>query len=205
MISWQSKISYPFVYLDSSSILRDCAFHKEEYTRQAFKRNPVKFYSMLKNAQQVSLKDNKYYDTISTLLLNQRISMLITMETLSPCVLSDDKRVIHLFGEISSTSKGNNSLDEFKHKEIDNLVLWNESTEIKKYNNAAMTLVNANCVVADASFFQVSIGISLADYIRSETPIIISAIERVEINIGDNYTMCGLPPNEMIKCLLANQ
>ena len=202
MISLTSKEAIPFVYLDSSSLLRCGNYEARMFTRQSFKKNPVKYTHVFQEMWKFSLEDSAYYKNIIKLIDSKRITKLITMETFNPCIQNDSENTIKLFG--TAIVEGLTNSDDFNSESLKSLTLWGESISFKTYNSAALTIADAKCVVADPAFFLISVGLSLMDYVKSTVPLfILSSGKKIEIE-GDNCIKCELSPKDFINHQIAD-
>lgn len=65
--------------------------------------------------------------------------------------------------------------------------------DFETFNKAAITIANAQCIIADAAFFRVSVGRSLAEYIMTGWPFLTASADVKEIEIEGNYILCEFP------------
>lgn len=197
VFQWQSKITYPFTYLDSSYVLRSQKFNTEIITREFYKKHPEQCKKILKEIQLESQEDNDYYEQIEELQLKGRLSTLVTMETFNYDIQGKRPNQIALFGSLNNSKQ----LDISYGWDLEGVVLWEESVDFKTFSKAAIAIANAECIIADAAFFRVSVGKSLAEYIMTGCNFIIASTDLKEIEIEGNYILCELPPNDVIKYL----
>lgn len=199
VLQWQSEIVYPFIYLDSSFILRSQEINTEILTRKFSRKNPEKCKKILKELQLESQNDNDYYKKIDQLQQNGRLSTFITMETLNSYVQVSRPNQIALFGTVNNPAQIN--ITNQQDWNLENTVLWEESVDFKTFNKAAIAIANAKCVIADAAFFQISAGRSLAEYITTGCHFLIASTDIKKIKMGSNYLQCELPPKVLIEYL----
>lgn len=184
------KINCPLVYLDSSNILRTPKSNLEFLTRQFAAKYPQKFHDTLAKIKTSSEYDNEYYWQINELLHQGKIFTLITLETANEMILKHNSQIIALLGKMQTS-------------EEDNLVLWGENVAIKTYHRAAMSIVNALCIVADVNFFKISVGRSLLKYVPTECGFYILSTETVRPPMETDYVVCELTPKKFIQQLFS--
>lgn len=199
MVDWKSRFKYPFIYLDSSSVLRDANVAVEMLTRKFANKNPDKFRCLIQKLKNDSYKDNSYYGKILKLQRKGLISKVITMEVINPYIKSNNENIIKLFGTLNDKIMFRNDNGD-KHI-LDCLTLWNGKIEVSTYNKAALAIANAICVIADSTFLTISVGRSLASYIMSECPFFITAFDNKPLDMEANFTICDLSPKELINYL----
>lgn len=200
MYSTYSDINFPFVYLDSSSILRSSDYAIELFTRKYALKHPQEFLEALEQLKKTSHKDNFYYQQIVLLQKYKKISKLITCETINDVILNNKMEQILLFGAIRDLR-----LDlDFLHQNYRTrkIVLWGESVDVKTYNQAALSIAQAKCVVVDPYFIKLSVGNSLINYISSTCKIILLGFERVDFPLNTNYIRLNTTPEELFTNLL---
>lgn len=188
MYSWEKQIQFPFVYLDSSHIMRSGNSKIEQISRKFLKKYPQISKQILSQIELSSLKDNLYYEKLIRLKKQKKISYLITMEAFNPILIQDSIDTIFLFGKV------------FQNK-FDHITFWGDEIDFKLYNTAAMLIANAECVIADADFFKLSIGKKLREYIPSRCAFMISASSTSLPKSDSDYIECDLPSKEMISYL----
>lgn len=199
MFHWQSEIIYPFIYLDSSFALRSQEINTEILTRKFSKKHPERCKKIFKELQLESQKDNDYYKQIEELQRNGRLSTFITMETLNSFVQVNRPNQITLFGTVNNS--GQIDISNQQDWNFESVVLWGESVDFKTFNKAAIAIANAECIIADAAFFRISAGKSLAEYITTGCHFLIASTDVKKIEIEGNYLQCELLPNDLIKYL----
>lgn len=185
---WESKVRFPFVYLDSSHAIRSGDIKIEQISRKHLKKSPQTFERILDQMKSNSLNDNLYYEKLVWLKSKQKISSLITMETFNPILLNNSSNTTFLFG------KG------LPH-DPSNMVFWNENVDFKLYNAAAMLISNAKCIIADADFFALSVGRELQKYISSICTLIVSTSNTNTPKIDGTYIKCKLSSIELVRHL----
>lgn len=185
---WESKVRFPFVYLDSSHAIRSEDIKIEQISRKHLKKSPQTFERILDQMKSNSLNDNLYYEKLVWLKSKQKISSLITMETFNPILLNNSSNTTFLFG------KG------LPH-DPSNMVFWNENVDFKLYNAAAMLISNAKCIIADADFFALSVGRELQKYISSICTLIVSTSNTNTPKIDGTYIKCKLSSIELVRHL----
>lgn len=188
MDQWKSQIKFPFVYLDSSHIIRSGNLNIERISRKFIKKYPQTSQQILYQLESDSINDNLYYEKLAELKRQGKISSLITMETFNPILLKNASNTVFLFGKA------------IPH-EYSNMVFWNENVDFRLYNTAAMLISNAKCIIADADFFTLSVGTELQKYVPSECTLIVSASSINISKIDGNYMKCGLPSMDIIHYL----
>lgn len=188
MFLWESKVRFPFVYLDSSHAIRSGDIKIEQISRKYLKKSPQTFERILDQMKSNSLNDNLYYEKLVWLKSKQKISSLITMETFNPILLNNSSNTTFLFG------KG------LPH-DPSNMVFWNENVDFKLYNAAAMLISNAKCIIADADFFALSVGRELQKYISSICTLIVSTSNTNTPKIDGTYIKCKLSSIELVRHL----
>ncbi len=199
MSSTYSEIELPFVYLDSSSLLRSSWNTFRSFTRKNAIKHPQKFLHTLEELKILSQKDTQYYQQIIQLQQNTMISSLITFEAIHNSIRNNAMDQIALFG-ILDNLKVDLSTEQILWPE--NLVLWGETVDVKTYNQAAITIANANCVVIDPNFIKLSVGKSLTNYISSTCRVVALGLESVELPLDIKFSHCKLLPEEFVANLL---
>ena len=185
---WESQVRFPFFYLDSSHAIRSGDIKIEQISRKHLKKFPQTFEPILDQMRTNSLNDNLYYEKLIWLKTKQKISSLITMETFNPILLNHSSNTTFLFG------KG------LPH-DTSNMVFWNENVDFKLYNAAAMLISNAECIIADADFFALSVGRELQKYISSICTLIVSTSNTNTPKIDRTYIECKLSSIELVRHL----
>ena len=164
-----------------------------------FKKHPERCKKILNEMQLASQEDNEYYKQIEGLQQKGRLSTFITMETLNSSIQVERPNQIALFGTLNNSKLIYTSNQH--DWDLEGVVLWEESVDFKTFNKAAIAIANAECIIADAAFFQVSTGKSLAEYIMTGCHFLIASSDVKEIGIEGNYILCELSPNDLIKYL----
>lgn len=199
MFSFCPELIYPFVYLDSSSILRTSATDFKFLTRKIAVKRPNAFQKSLENIHDLAQADAAYYRQLIALQQHSVISKLITFETVNEFVQLHIPNQITLFGKVQ-----NWDIHSFQCKNkarLDDVILWEETVNIKLYNQAALSLVDANCVVTDADFLKVAVGQSLTKYITEPCKMIILSTKADRFSINTDFTVCKLSPKAFIQLL----
>lgn len=193
-----TDLVFPFVYLDSSYLYRTNNSVAQKLSRTMLTKNPKRFRFLLEEITAAAKADYPYYDGVMCLLRKKLISTLVTYEATNPALATCSNKIIQLFGRISA--------DEFivpsrPFELVDDVVLWGEEVKTKTYYAAAMAIAESTCIVADANFFSLSVGIDLAKYIKSDCVLILLSSNQPESVLGGNYIDCKLPPKEFIRLM----
>ena len=182
---WESQVRFPFVYLDSSHIIRSGEMEIKQMTRKQLRKTHQTFERIFAQMKLNSLNANLYYEKLVFLKAQQKLSTLITMETFNPIVLDNALNTIFLFGKALSHN-------------YNNIVFWGENVNFNLYNAAAMSISNAECIIADADFFTLSVGRELQKYISSTCTLIVSTSNTNMPKIDGTYIECELPSIELV-------
>lgn len=200
MNSIYPSIKFPFVYLDSSTLLRSSEITIESFTRKQAIKHPQEFLKELNQLKEMSQKYKQYYKDIVLLQRCKIISTLITYETINEVILNNNMDQIALFGTIQDLNLCLTFLQQ--DNETKELILWGEAVDIKTYNQAALSIAQAECVVVDPYFMELSVGKSLINYISSTCKIILLGIEIVDLPLDNKYTRLNIIPEEFFTNLL---
>ncbi len=191
------KLTFPFVYLDSSFLCRGNNSAAQKLTRKLLSHNPQRFHSLLDELITASKADYSYYEKIIHLQHRNIISALVTFEALNPNLVTESPNLISLFGNINIVPAINNACYAFG----EDLVLWGENVKTKTYIAAAMTILNSSCIVAEDAFLSLSVGRSLTQYITSNSVFCVLKSNDGPKNIGDNSVVYELSPKKFIQIL----
>lgn len=185
------KLQCPFVFVDSSHAFRTNSNDVVKLTRNLMRKNPEKFWSVIKKIEGSSRKDTLYYEQIIQLQKRGVISSLITCEAVNQTLINRSTDVIRLFGTVNSMSHKGNMVQTTG---LPDVVLWGEDVHYKTYIKATNALLNASCIVADKTILSLQIGQLLLQHTTHHCPVYFLS-DRKE---GGNHTEYDLPPKQFI-------
>lgn len=158
-----NEISFPFIYLDSSSLIRK-NYNINILSRKNLKNNTSKFEQSLHEAYTISQDDNMYYMNINKLIKNNCICKLITYEVLNKKIHYNDNKIISLF---KKHFQYNND------KALEAFILWGEEISHSAYYESAMAISASQCIIIDENFLSLNIGKKLVNYITTKSSVFI--------------------------------
>lgn len=148
---------FPFVYLDSSWIIRNQKKALFYLTKKSEKKDPHKFFKKLEDINIQSQIDSKYYSQIISLQRKNIIDFLITGESFNNVLINNsNSKIIQLFGAFLQTN--------------DSCIfptLWNQKIDYKKYNKSVLAISQATNIVVDANALEIPVYASLLDHASS--------------------------------------
>lgn len=150
----------------------------------------------LEKLKTYSQYDSKYYEQLKILQKEHKISSLITYETVNEAICNDSTNQITLFGTLKHLQD-----NAFKKDNKNKLILWEDNVDIRIYNQAALIITQANCIIADPCFFKVSVGISLINYISTKCKLIVLGNEIINIPCDTCDTKYLISPHDFIEHL----
>ena len=180
-------ISFPFVYLDSSTLMRS-NINPKILTRKAAINNTKEFVNSLNNIVQLSNMDDNYYKSICKLIEENLINRFITYESINKMICEDDFKKIFLF--VKKTLHCN-------YSEEKDWILWNEEISHSKFYEAAMAIADSQCVVIDSKFISLDVGKSLMNYITSKCTVFF--VGNITYNNIENAKVISSSPLEFIE------
>lgn len=191
-----NSLSYPFVYLDSSSILR-ANISPQLFKRKIAIKKPDKFIHLLDKALFFSNEENNYYKNIVRLIENNTISKIITYESINYNLNEDNSNHILLYGQKPFDIDG-----IITNASIGGWILWGEEVSHSNFYNAAMAIANSKCMVIDSLFLTLSTGKALMSYIPSKCFVVV--LGKTVKNIDcDNIVALPVQPKDFIEELLS--
>lgn len=191
-----SNITFPFVYFDSSFLLRHPDYNPTRLSKNHAIKHPDKFIAELKWLAIASQADANYYKQIDELQQNRAISMLITCETSNQTILQKQTPQITLFGTMPAFEEI--TFPPLLDLEIGNLVLWGEKIDIKTYNQATLIIAQAPCIVIDPCILTVAVGKSLINCVSTKCNIIVLSKTQKRFHLNVHYTVLSMTPMDFI-------
>ena len=188
------NLQCPFVFVDSSHAFRTNSNDVVKLTRNLMRKNPEKFWSLIKKIEDSGCEDTPYYEQIIQLQKRGIISSLITCEAVNQTLINRSTDVIRLFGTVNSMShKGTIA----QRTGLPDVVLWGEDVCYKTYIKATNALLNATCIVADKTILSLQIGQLLLQHTTQHCPVYFLSDRKK----GGNHTEYDLPPKQFIQQL----
>lgn len=195
MLTIYKNLKYPFVYLDSSFLLRSNKYHSQIFNRKYANKHNESFLSTLNKLKADSDVDSEFYNQIMYLQQVNIISTLITYETCNRILFNNSFKQVSLFGSVIRATE---SIDC-----NDGLILWDEEVNYKNYNTAAISIAEATCIVADPIFFEINVGKALSQYISINCKVILLGNIKTCTNLNTNYTTINLLPQKFMHDLIS--
>ena len=183
-------IPFPFIYLDSSSLLRS-NINPEIFKRKALEKDKLTSNSLLKKITTLSSQDDEYYRNICRLVNKNIISNFITLETINQTICNDEAKKIFLFGK---------KPQHFNYVNMKHWILWGEEISHSNFYKAAMAIADSKCVVIDEKFLSLDIGRQLMHYITSKCTVFVLGDKKYD---GiENAFFIKMSPNKFVEELI---
>lgn len=184
------RISFPFLYLDSSALFRS-EISPKTVTRKTFQKDNNAYSSLIKKIIVLSSQEDMYYKYISYLISNNIISKVITCETINKEICKNEHaKTIFLFGR---KPENHNTII------VNEWILWGEEISHGNFYEAAMAIANSSCVVIDENAISLNVIKTLMNYVTSKCTVFI--VGNKEWNHIGDINVIPLSPKEFIEKL----
>lgn len=158
------RISFPFLYLDSSALLRS-KIDPKALTRKSVLNDKNLFSPLIEKIITLSNLEDMYYKNISGLISNNIINKVITCETINKEICnSEHSKTIFLFGR---------KPEKYNTKTVNEWVLWGEEISHSSFYEAAMAIADSSCVVIDENAISLNVIKTLMNYVTSKCSVFI--------------------------------
>lgn len=186
-----------FLLLDSSYLHRakiDISKLSHKYARKF----PKLFINEISYLADISKLDNDYYNNISLLQKEGKISWLITYESMNKYATQNAPKTLNLFGVMPS------NLESFiTNRWHYTWTLWNEEIAPAIFYDTAMKIHDAPNIVIDEHFIDLSIGRHLLKYISSNASVIVLGKKMPYSLFHNSITSSDITPQTFIKKLFS--
>ena len=186
------RISFPFLYLDSSALFRS-EIDPKVLTRKIVQNEKKVVPLLIDQIITLSNQEDIYYKNICSLISNNIINKVITCETINKEICNSDKtKTIFLFGikPMKMTTKLTNEW-----------VLWSEEISHSSFYEAAMAIADSSCVVVDENAISLNVIKTLMNYVTSKCSVFIVGNKDYNHHIED-INMITMSPQKFIEKLL---
>ena len=184
------RVSFPFLYLDSSSLFRS-NIDPNSLTRKIVQNDKKAVPLLINKIITLSNQEDIYYKNICSLISNNIISKVITCETINKEICNSDRtKTIFLFGRqpIKMTTKLTNEW-----------ILWGEEISHSSFYEAAMAIADSSCVVIDENAISLNVIKTLMNYVTSKCSVFI--VGNKDWNHIEDINMIPMSPQKFIEKL----
>ena len=186
------NISLPFVFLDSSYVIRATPSIVRKLNRGLLWQNPIRFHSLLHKVINASEKDDQYYNNLIKLQKVGIISHIITMDAINTYFIHNPDVLVLFYKSMSSMDSDLST---------SNLILWGESIDSTLYSQAKQIIQNASSLIIDQTFLQIQVGKRLVEYAPDHCMKAIIGNSTSTRYEGDTYTFFNVSPQSFIQNL----
>ncbi len=183
-------ISFPFLYLDSSALLRSEVSPKV-LTRKTIQNDNHRSSSLMEKIITLSNPEGMYYKNISSLISNNIISKVITCETINKEICNDKhSKTIFLFGR---------KPEKCNTKAVNEWILWHEEISHSSFYEAAMAIADSSCFVIDENAISLNVIKTLMNYVTSKCSVFI--VGNKDWNHIEDINIIPMSPQKFIEKL----
>ena len=184
------RVSFPFLYLDSSVLLRS-NIDPKALTRKSVLNDNNLFSPLIEKIITLSNHEDMYYKNISSLISNNIINKVITCETINKEICnSEHSKTIFLFGR---------KPEKYNTKTANEWILWGEEISHSSFYEAAMAIADSSCVVIDENAISLNVIKTLMNYVTSKCSVFI--VGNKDWNHIEDINMIPMSPQKFIEKL----